>query len=438
MVLSYIQNRLRYGGWQQRRELSDAIALNHQQMETITEYAHKAEEASKSNFLATMSHEIRTPMNAIIGIAQIQLQKEGLPDGYTDAMEQILSSGNNLLGIINDVLDLSKIETGKLDLIPAEYDLPVVINEAVMLNIIRIGSKPIDFILDIDESLPLKLCGDEMRLKQILNNLLSNAFKYTEKGYVKLAVSAAKDGPDTLLRFEVDDSGQGMADEDRKKLFSEYLRFNVQANRKTEGTGLGLSITKRLVELMDGSIEVISEYGKGSIFSVAVMQKTVPCGPIGPDVAEKLKSFAYAKEKNERRKNVRHVMPYGKVLVVDDVKTNLFVAEGLIARYKIQVDTAESGFEAIDKVNAGNAYDIIFMDHMMPKMDGVETTLKLREGGYKAPIVALTANALAGTAEMFMANGFDGYISKPIDIRRLDAALNKFIRERRRDGAEET
>jgi signal transduction histidine kinase/CheY-like chemotaxis protein len=398
--------------------------------------AAEAATRSKSEFLATMSHEIRTPMNAVIGIAQIQLQKENLPDEYAAALEKIYSSGNNLLGIINDILDMSKIETGKMELNPSEYDVPSLINDAVQINIVRIGSKQIEFTLDLDESLPSKLFGDELRLKQILNNLLSNAIKYTEKGKVKLSVSHFPQGEgDVALRFAVEDTGQGMKSEDKERLFSEYQRFNAEANRTTEGTGLGLNITKKLVQMMDGTIETESEYGRGSTFTVTVKQKTVECSAIGAELAGRLRNFTFAGDRQTAKLQItRAPMPYGSVLVVDDVETNLYVAEGLLSPYKLKIELANSGFAAIEKVQVAisraETYDIIFMDHMMPKMDGIETTEKLREMGYKGVIVALTANALTGNDEMFSQRGFDGFIPKPIDIRHLNVVLNKFVRDR--------
>ncbi|MCL2602897.1 MAG: ATP-binding protein [Defluviitaleaceae bacterium] len=393
----------------------------------------EAEEAtkSKSSFLATMSHEIRTPMNAILGIAQIQMQNADLPPVYAAELEKIYSSGNNLLGIINDILDMSKIETGKMEINQMEYDVPSLINDAVHLNIVRIGSKPIEFILEIDENLPLRLIGDELRLKQILNNLISNGIKYTENGYVKLTVNHSEEDGDVSLHLLVEDSGQGMTHEDRDLLFSEYIRFNAEANRRTEGTGLGLSITKKLVELMDGTIWAESEYGKGSVFMVMVKQKAVECEPIGAELAEQLCSFKFRGHKQFADLQINYEpMPYGKVLIVDDVETNLYVAKGLMMPYRLEIETVPSGFAAIEKVNEGKRYDIIFMDHMMPQMDGIETTHRLRNMGYKDTIVALTANALAGNDEMFRSEGFDGFISKPIDIRELNNVLNKFVRDK--------
>jgi len=417
-------------------ELTMSLKSRAKELRAALEDAQAASRA-KTEFLAAMSHEIRTPMNAIIGITQIQMQKENLPDEYADAMKKIFSSGSGLLGIINDILDMSKIETGKMELNPAEYDVPSLINDAVQLNIVRIGSKKIEFKLDIEESLPSRLFGDELRIKQILNNLLSNAIKYTEEGYVKLSIKHTLWDENIILRIDVQDTGQGMKKEALDNLFSEYKRFNLDLdiNREAEGTGLGLNITKKLVEMMDGTVSVESEYGKGSVFTVTVMQKTVACDPIGAEAAQRLSNFTFIGGKQTAASQiVREPMPYGSVLVVDDVETNLFVAVGLLSPYKLRIETADSGISAIDRVHTaisrGITYDIIFMDHMMPDMDGIETTAKLRELGYKGVIVALTANALVGNEEMFVQKGFDGFISKPVDIRRLNVVLNSYVRDR--------
>ena len=386
---------------------------------------------AKSNFLATISHEIRTPMNAIIGVAQIELQQENLTDECTTAFSKIYDPGNSLLGIINDILDMSKIETGKLELNPVEYDTPSLINDTVQLNIVRIGSKPIEFLLEVDENLPSKLFGDDLRIKQVLNNLLSNAIKYTASGSVKLSVNHFVLGDDLMLRFVVSDTGQGMKPEDLKRLFSEYTRFNASANRTTEGTGIGLNITQNLVNMMSGEIKVDSEYGKGSTFEVTLKQKAVDCPVVGIELVEQLRSFKFSGKKQYANLQItRELMPYGKVLIVDDVDSNLYVAKGLMTPYKLSIETASSGFETIDKIKAGNSYDVIFMDHMMPEMDGIETTQKLRELAYKGVIVALTANAIVGNEEMFFQSGFDDFVSKPIDIRHLNVVLNKFIRDK--------
>jgi len=392
----------------------------------------------KSNFLATMSHEIRTPMNAILGITEIQLQDETLPQNIKDAFYKISNSSDLLLGIINDILDMSKIEAGKLELLPAKYDVPSLINDTVQLNMLRFESKPIEFKLLVDENVPLELIGDELRIKQILNNLLSNAFKYTESGEISLSISAeyvTRGGAvHVTLVFRVSDTGQGMTAEQVRKLGNEYSRFNLEANRTTEGTGLGMSITRNLVQLMYGSISVDSKPGKGTTVTVRLPQKNTGIGVsgmIGRELAESLRhSKINSVSKMKKAKITRDPMPYGKVLIVDDVESNLYVAKGLMASYELTIDTAVSGFEVIEKIKKGNVYDVIFMDHMMPVMDGIETTKIIRGMDYKAPIVALTANALTGQMEIFLENGFDGFISKPIDIRQLNASLNKFVRDK--------
>jgi len=395
----------------------------------------EAESASKakSAFLSTMSHEIRTPMNAILGITEILLHKETLDQEISDSLEKIYISGDMLLGIINDILDLSKIEAGKLELIISRYETASLISDTAQLNMMRIGSKLIEFELDIDENLHMDLFGDELRVKQILNNILSNAFKYTTKGMVKMSVSSKQmeDDDKIMLIVSISDTGQGMTKEQVKALFDEYSRFNQEANRSTEGTGLGMGITRNLIIMMDGEIDVESEPGKGSVFTVFLPQGKVSSDVVGEEIANNLHNFRSSSRAQMKRIQItRDPMPYGSVLVVDDVETNIFVAKGLLAPYQLKFDSADSGFAALDKIKNGNEYDIVFMDHMMPKMDGVETTSKMRELGYKRPVVALTANAVAGQADIFLKNGFDDFISKPIDIRQLNSILNKLIRDK--------
>jgi len=397
--------------------------------------AEIAEESSKakSEFLAKMSHEIRTPMNAILGITEIQLQDNTLPLVTKEALERIYNSGDLLLGIINDILDLSKIEAGKLELLPVQYDIASLIHDTVKLNIMRYESKPIDFKLTVSENVPSTLFGDELRIKQILNNLLSNAFKYTQEGQIELMLSAdkKKTGSAVNLIIRVSDTGQGMTVEQVKKLGDKFSRFNMEANRKTEGTGLGMNITRNLINMMNGEIFIESTPGMGSVFTVNLPQKCVNSEPIGRDLAENLMKLNLKNTTKMRNAQItQEFMPYGRVLVIDDVETNLYVARGLMAPYGISIDTAISGFEAIDRIREGSKYDIIFMDHMMPRMDGIEAAKIIRSLGYTMPIVALTANALAGQAEMFLSNGFDDFISKPIDIRQLNNVLNRMIRDR--------
>jgi len=397
--------------------------------------AEVAEESSraKSDFLAKMSHEIRTPMNAILGITEIQLHDSALPLVTREALERIYNSGDLLLSIINDILDLSKIEAGKLELVSSLYDIASLIHDTVKLNIIRYESKPIEFTLTVSDDIPSLFTGDELRIKQIINNLLSNAFKYTQEGKIELKLSSEMGENDsmTTLIICVSDTGQGMTSDQVKRLGDKFSRFNMEANRNTEGTGLGMNITRNLIQLMNGEIFIDSTAGKGSVFTVHLPQGCANPQPIGHELAENLMKLNLKNTAKLRNAQItQEFMPYGRVLVVDDVETNLYVARGLMAPYGISIDTATSGFEAIDKIKEGLEYDIIFMDHMMPKMDGIEATKLIRSLGYNKPVVALTANALAGQAEVFLKNGFDDFISKPIDIRQLNAMLNKLIRDK--------
>jgi len=391
---------------------------------------NKAEAAShiKSVFLANMSHEIRTPMNAIMGITDILMQIESLPEEIDDGLEKIYASSEMLLGIINDILDFSKIEAGKLDIITAPYKVASMVNDAVHLNMMRIGNRNIKFELFIDENIPMMLEGDELRIKQILNNLLSNAFKYTDSG--KVVLSFNYEPAAQILVLCIQDTGHGMTKEQLDRLFDEYSRFNENLTRKIEGTGLGLSILQRLVNLMNGEIAVESELHVGTTVTVRLPQ--IPSGTelLGKEVADNLQSFRKSGITHRKKiEIVREPMPYGKVLIVDDTETNLFVAERLMRPYRLQIETVINGQEAIDKVNDGNIYDIIFMDHMMPVMDGMEATKILRESGYEKTIVALTANAVSGQADIFLKNGFDDFISKPIDVQKLNSILNTFVRK---------
>jgi signal transduction histidine kinase/CheY-like chemotaxis protein len=405
----------------------------------ITSSKKKVDEENrqKSDFLAKMSHEIRTPMNAILGITEIQLQDSTIREDIREALGKIYNSGDLLLGIINDILDFSKIEAGKMELVPVKYYVSSMINDVVQLNRIKNENKPIEFRLEVDELLPAELIGDELRIKQVMNNLLSNAFKYTDKGEVVLSVAVEQTrggglSTNATIVFRISDTGQGMTAEQVHKVFDEYSRFNLEVNRTTQGTGLGMNITRNLVHMMDGSISVKSTPGKGTEVTVKLPQRTEGSGAmIGKEMAETLQQFKMSSASQTEKAQITYdPMPYGSVLIVDDVETNLYVAKGLLSPYELSMETANSGFEAIDKVKGGRVYDIIFMDHMMPKMDGIETTKILREMGYQGTIIALTANAIVGQAEMFMNNGFDGFISKPIDVRQLNAALNKMVRDK--------
>jgi signal transduction histidine kinase/DNA-binding response OmpR family regulator/HPt (histidine-containing phosphotransfer) domain-containing protein len=413
------------------------------ELEKQTEIAIQANWA-KSQFLATMSHEIRTPLNAVIGLSEIELRKN-LPESSRENIVQIHQSGSSLLGIINDILDISKIEAGGFELIPVEYETASLLSDTVMLNRVRIGSKPIVFALEVSGDFPLMLVGDELRIKEVLNNLLSNAIKYTRKGSVTLTAAwerlSGREN-EVLLRFGVRDTGIGIRKEDISKLFSSYTQVDTMANRKIEGTGLGLEITKKLVQMMGGSIAVESEYGSGSVFTAEIIQGVVDYKPIGEETAEKLRCFNYTADM--KGDNIdRSWMPYGKVLVVDDLPVNLQIARGLLEPYGLLVDTAESGQKAIELIKAENPrYDLVFMDHMMPEIDGIEAVRIIREEadseyGRNVPIIALTANALVGNTEMFLSKGFSGFIPKPVNIFQLDEALNKYIRDKKGAGTGE-
>jgi len=388
---------------------------------------------SKDDFLSKVSHEIRTPMNAILGIAEIQLQNETVQQ-KKEALSIIHNSGKSLLHIVNDLLDLSKIEAKKMEIVPVKYDVASLINDTVQLYAARIEKKLIKFNLKVDENIPAELLGDELRIKQILNNILSNAFKYTDAGEISMSVAAEKiksqDG-DIMLVFRISDTGQGMTEEQKSKIFDEYYRFNLVNNRMVSGTGLGMTIVQNLIIIMGGNISIESELNKGSTFTISLPQKIVNAHVLGKSVVENLQNFQVGSFLSARKQSItRNAMSYGSVLVVDDLESNLYVAKSFLEPYDLHIETAISGFEAIDKVKNGKIYDVIFMDHMMPKMDGIEAVKIIRSMGYKHPIVALTANAIVGQAEMFMENGFDAFISKPIDAKQLDAELNKFIHDK--------
>ena len=403
------------------------------QIRAIKQYAYEAavvEERSK--FFAKMSHEMRTPLNAVIGFSEMTLEECTLSDYAAENIMKISSAGTSLLHMVNDILDISKIEEGKFNLLPVEYNFPQMINDSVTQNIVLKGQNPIDFILNIGEENPLHLFGDDQRIKQIINNLLSNAFKYTKEGTIEFNIKSEAAGDTVWVTFSVRDTGIGISGENLSSVFTEYTRIDAQINRKVNGTGLGLPITKMLVDMMNGEISVESEYGKGSCFTVKIPQKYVSAETMGADVANSLKNFHYAAEK--QKSFARASLPYASVLVVDDMPTNLDVAKGMMKPYKMNVDCVTSGKEAVAAVRGEKVrYNSIFMDQMMPEMDGIEAVRIIREEigteyAKNVPVIAFTANALSGNEEMFLSKGFNAFITKPIEMKRLDSIINKWVR----------
>ncbi|MDR2589088.1 MAG: response regulator [Spirochaetales bacterium] len=500
----------------------------------VAKLQSEEESMHKSSFLARMSHDIRTPMNAIIGMGELALREESVPK-MAEYVQGIKQAGHNLLSLINDILDFSKIEAGNLQINSAPYSLASLLNDVVTVIQMRIREKPVLFTLNVDSGIPAFLSGDELRLRQILLNLLSNAAKYTEKGFINLAVTSSSAPADDsasggiVLTFAVEDSGMGIKSADLPGLFGNFVRLDREKNKNVEGTGLGLAITKSLCLAMGGDVTVSSEYGKGSVFTAAVRQKVVSPEvfasvqnaeekavllyeertPVAWSLRRSLENLevpvtlaadaddffaklgtlpfsftssrfyseaaALIQEKSlptslvllaepgecefpdapslvlpgyastiaavlngkktvqsgaQEKREARFIAPEAQILVVDDIAVNLKVAEGLMAPYRMNIHTSQGGREAIKLIKA-NSYDIIFMDHMMPDMDGIEATQAIRSLDAarfrEVPIIALTANAVSGMKEMFLKKGFTDYLSKPIEISRLDEVLGKWL-----------
>ncbi|MCL2075899.1 MAG: ATP-binding protein [Betaproteobacteria bacterium] len=420
-------------------KMNRTMESQYQELVLANERATVASKA-KSDFLARMSHEIRTPMNAIIGLNELAKREHGKPEAL-EYNVGIRTAGNSLLGIINDILDFSKIESGQLTISAAPYETASLLNDTLTILRVKIAEKAITLITDIAPSIPGIMIGDVGRIRQILLNLLSNALKYTETGFIKLSVSMEKTAENALLlTMVVADSGIGIREEDMPKLFDEFKRIDEKRNSAIEGTGLGLSIARNLCRAMGGDLAAASEYGKGSVFTAGIMQMVENWEPM-PDITATLKAkeqLSYDLSGNMRmpegqfhdtRINVRFTVPEACVLIVDDFESNLLVAAGLIRPYQARVTTCVNGREAVELVQKHD-FDLVLMDHMMPEMDGMEATAAIRALGgrfTKLPIVALTANVVSGMKEMFLENGFDDFLGKPLEVPLLDAALKKWI-----------
>jgi signal transduction histidine kinase/DNA-binding response OmpR family regulator len=401
------------------------MTFNRKLLDTAQQ-ANQANDA-KSYFLSTMSHDIRTPMNAILGLNEMVLRdsNDETVIGYS---ENIKTAGNTLLGLINDILDFSKIEAGKMEIVNVDYSFVSAINDLVNMVQNKAKDKGLAFNMDIDNDIPSILHGDEIRIKQVITNILSNAVKYTKEGSITFSVGYERieEKPDSIiLKISVADTGIGIKTEDMKRLFKAFERIEEKRNRNIEGTGLGMSIAQSFLVMMGSQLNVESVYGEGSTFSFNLEQKVVNWDPVG-DYEEAFKR-AISERSNYHEK---FTAPYAKVLVVDDIAVNLTVFSSLLSRTKMQIDTAESGDEAI-QLYKNKHYDVIFLDHMMPDKDGIETLAEMR--GIKdspndaTPVICLTANAISGMREMYINAGFDDYITKPISPDRLEAMLLKYL-----------
>lgn len=381
---------------------------------------------AKSDFLSSMSHEIRTPLNAIVGLSENAKDNKECPESMKEDLEDILSASKTLLEIVGNIMDINKIESNKLEIIEVSYNPRKEIETLARVEETRIGNKDIDYRINIADDIPYHLIGDKIHVKQIINNLLSNALKYTEKGFVELNVKCINKDDICLLIISVRDSGRGIKAEDINKLFTKFERLEIEKSTTTEGTGLGLAITKRLVELMNGTINVESRYKEGTIFMVQLPQKIdSQAKPISRNDIENTRQLLIKKDISFKDK---------RVLVVDDNKLNLKVAKRTLDSLNLPMDQCESGQECIDKINLGQNYDVILMDIMMPEMSGITTLKELqKDESFTTPVIAVTADAVSGAEEKYLENGFCDYISKPFTKEQIEKKLIKIFDEQEKN-----
>lgn len=397
-----------------------------QSVKDLEKARERADEANKSKslFLANMSHEIRTPINAVIGMNEMII-RESNDEVVIDYARNVESAGKNLLSIINDILDFSKLEAGKMEIVDEEYHLSNLINDVVTMVSFRAKAKGLEFNTYIDETLPDGLYGDELRIRQVIVNILNNAVKYTNEGSVSLSVTGENTGNILKLRVEVQDTGIGIKEEDIDKIFGKFDRVDSVHNKTIEGTGLGLAITDGLLKAMNGDVKVESQYGKGSRFTITICQKIISQDPIG-DYRKRFKEMA---DKKAAYAESFHA-PDATILVVDDTVINLTVIKGLLKKTRLNVETCTNGPDSI-KMTEEKKYDVILMDYRMPNMDGKEALSNIRKDksglNKETPVICLTADAISGAKERYISEGFDNYLTKPVEGMRLEAMLLEYI-----------